>query len=213
MSSIIVERVLDLATIVLMFVAFAQYIPMPPAFSKAAMGGGVLVVVMLGAGGLLVWKADVAGEKLLRPVLTRLSPKLADKIVPKLAEITDGFRVVASGRKMLSVFFLTVVVWGGMTIFTALVMNAFLPGKLEQAGLMLVTTNLGGALPSAPGGLGIVQGFAKTALVIPFHLPEEASVAYVFVWSLGQQLLLIVLGVVSLARIGMTFAEVRQGSR
>jgi len=73
---------------------------------------------------------------------------------------------------------------------------------MEQAGLMLVTTNLGGALPSAPGGLGIVQGFAKTSLVIPSNLPEEPAVAFVFAWSLGQQLLLIVLGLISLARVG-----------
>ncbi len=212
LSSIIVERLLDLATVVLMFVVFAQYIPMPPAFSKAAMGGAALVLVMLVLGGLLVWKADAADKHVLRPLLGRISPTLAAKVLPKLREITDGFRVVGSARRMGVVLFLTVLLWGSMTVFTYFAMCSFLPGHMEQAGLMLVTTNLGGALPSAPGGLGIVQGFAKTALVSPFHVPEEPAVAFVFVWSLGQQLLLIVMGLVSLARVGMTFAQVRQGS-
>ena len=108
---------------------------------------------------------------------------------------------------------LTVIVWGGNIVFTSFVMCAFFPTSaaehLNQAALVVITANLGGALPSAPGGLGIVQGFAKAALVVPFHVQEDAALAFVLVWSLGQQLLLIVLGVLSLARVGMTFAEVR----
>jgi glycosyltransferase 2 family protein len=212
LSSIIVERVLDLATVVLMFVVFAQFIPMPPSFSRAAMGGGALIFVMLAMGGLLVWKADAAEKRVLGPILGRISPTLAAKVLPKVREVADGFRVVGSGRRMASALGLTFVVWGAMTIFTYYVMCAFLPGFMERAGLMLVVSNLGGAVPSAPGGLGIVQGFAKSALVIPFNVPEEPALAFVFVWSLGQQLLLIVLGIYSLARVGMTFAQVRQGA-
>ncbi len=211
LSSIIVERVLDLAAVVVMFVVFAQYIPMPAAFSRAATFGAALVFVMLAVGGLMVWKADAAEQRVLGPLLARVSPTLGAKVLPKVREITNGFRVVGSARRMAVVFVLTLVVWGGATVFTYFVMCAFLPGHMEQAGLMLVVSNLGGALPSAPGGLGIVQGFAKTALVIPFNVPEEPALAYVFVWSLGQQLLLIVMGIVSLARVGMTFAQVRQG--
>ncbi len=212
LSSIIVERVLDLAAVVGMFAVFAQYIPMPPAFSQAALLGGALVFVMLVLGALLVWKADVAETRVLGPILGRISPTLSAKVLPKIHEITTGFRIVGSGRKMAKVLALTVVVWGGMTVFTYFTMLAFLPARMEEAGLTLVSANLGGALPSAPGGLGIVQGFAKAALVAPFGVPEEPALAFVFVWSLGQQLLLTILGLLSLARVGMTFAQVRHGA-
>ncbi len=74
---------------------------------------------------------------------------------------------------------------------------------------MLVAANLGGAAPSAPGGLGIVQGFAKLALVLPFGLDEARATAFVFVWSLSQQLILIVLGLVGMARIGLSFNQLQ----
>jgi glycosyltransferase 2 family protein len=212
LSSIIVERVLDLAAVVGMFAVFAQYIPMPPTFSRAAFGGGVLVFVILVMGGLFVWKADVAEARVIGPILRRISPAVAEKVLPKLHEVTTGFRVVGSGRKMAVVLVLTILVWGGMTVFTYFTMLAFLPAKMEAAGLTVVSANLGGALPSAPGGLGIVQGFATTALVAPFKIPEEPALAFVFVWSLGQQLLLIVMGLISLARVGMTFSQVRHGT-
>jgi glycosyltransferase 2 family protein len=211
LSSVVVERVLDLTAVVAMFAVFAQYIPMPPAFSRAAFGGGVLVLVMLVMGALLVWKADVAEKRVLGPILGRISPALSAKVLPKLHEITAGFRVVGSARKMANVTVLTILVWGGMTVFTYFTMLAFLPAPMAAAGLTVVSANLGGALPSAPGGLGIVQGFATTALVTPFHVPEEPALAFVFVWSLAQQLILIVLGLFSLARVGMTFAQVRHG--
>jgi hypothetical protein len=88
-------------------------------------------------------------------------------------------------------------------------MAAFLPPRLDQAGLMLVAANLGGAAPSAPGGLGPVQFFAKTALVLPFGLDETRATAMVFVWSLSQQLTLIVLGLIGMLRIGLSFSQLR----
>ena len=69
--------------------------------------------------------------------------------------------------------------------------------------------NLGGALPSAPAGLGVVQGFATSALVLPFGIEESRALAFVLVWTLGQQLVLLVLGFVSIGRVGLSFREIR----
>ncbi len=211
LSSVIVERVLDLASVVAMFAGFAQYVPMPPAFSRAATIGGVLVIAIIVGGAVLVWKKEAAEARLVAPFLSRISPRLATRLLPKFREVTEGFRVVGSVRRMALTGVLTVLVWGSAIAFAYFLMCAFLPGHMDQAGLVVVTGNLGGALPSAPGGLGVVQGFAKSALVVPFHVDEDRALAFVLVWSLGQQLLVIVLGLASLARIGMTFAEVRKG--
>ena len=154
----------------------------------------------------------MAEARVLGPIFRRISPTLAAKLLPKIHEVTAGFRAVDSLRKLAAVAVYTVALWGGVVVFTYFVMLAFLPARMAAAGLTLVSANLGGALPSAPGGLGIVQGFATTALVAPFHIPEEPALAFVFVWSLGQQLLLIVMGLVSLARVGMTFDQVRHGT-
>jgi glycosyltransferase 2 family protein len=210
-SGVVVERGFDLATVVALFTIFAQWVPMPPAFARAAAVGGAIVVALLACGGLLVWKADFAEKKLLAPVLNRVSPRIAARVLPKFEEITAGFRVIGSARQMLVMVLLTIWIWGTNFALTWCVLRSFYPGTLEQAGLVVVTANLGGALPSAPGGLGIVQGFASTALVVPFHVPEKKAIAFAFVWSIAQQIALMILGAFGLARVGMTFAEVRRG--
>jgi glycosyltransferase 2 family protein len=210
-SSIVVERVLDLAMVVGLFAFFAAYVPMPPSFSRAAFAGGVLVIVMLIIGGILVWQAERT-ERILRPILERFT-KSAAPWLQRFRDLCSGFRAVGSTRRMLLVLVLTVLIWLGGIGCAYFTMGAFLPPVMEQAGLVLVTANLGGAVPSAPGGLGIVQGFAISALVLPFHVPEDKALAFVFVWSLSQQLLLIVFGLIGLGRIGMSFAEVRASGK
>ena len=210
-SSIVVERVLDLAMVVGLFAIFAAYVPMPPSFSRAAFAGGVLVILMLVVGGILVWQAERT-ERILRPILERFT-KSAEPWLKRFRDLCRGFRAVGSARRIFLVFVLTLLIWAGSVVCAYFTMAAFLPPVLEQAGLVVVTANLGGAVPSAPGGLGIVQGFAISALVLPFHVPEDQALAFVFVWSLSQQLLLIVLGLIGLGRIGMSFAEVRASGK
>lgn len=210
-SSIVVERVLDLAMVVGLFALFAAYVPMPPSFSRAAMAGGVLVIVMLVIGGILVWQAERT-EKILRPILERFTSS-AEPWLRRFRDLCVGFRAVGSAQRIALVFVLTLLIWAGGIVCAFFTMAAFLPPVIEQAGLVVVTANLGGAIPSAPGGLGIVQGFAISALVLPFHVPEDKALAFVFVWTLSQQLLLILFGLVGLARIGMSFSEVRKGGR
>jgi uncharacterized membrane protein YbhN (UPF0104 family) len=195
-SAVIVERVIDLASVIAMFAAFAQWVPMPPSFSHAATAGGLIVVLLLAVGFLVVWKAGAVEKRLPKALL------------PKFREVTESFRVVG-GARMLVVLAQTALIWALTILLAFATILAFFPGTLEEAGLVVVTANLGGALPSAPGGLGIVQSFAKVALVVPFHVGEEEALAFVLVWSLAQQLLLAVMGVVSLARLGMSFSEVR----
>jgi uncharacterized membrane protein YbhN (UPF0104 family) len=103
----------------------------------------------------------------------------------------------------------TAVIWVAALIVAYMVLAAFLPPRLDVAGMMLVAANLGGAAPSAPGALGVQQLASVTALK-PFGLPEASVVAYVFTWSLAQQLALIALGAVGLGAIGLSLKQVTQ---
>jgi uncharacterized protein (TIRG00374 family) len=208
LSSVVVERVIDLASVVLLFAAFARLVPMPPAFARAATLGAIAVTVAVVSGALLVWKADGV-EAFLRPRLARRGLRL-DWGWARFREVCAGFRTVGSGRRLGVVVGLTVAIWTMTIALAYFAMAAFLAPHGAAAGLMVVVSNLGGALPSAPGGLGVVQGFAKVALVAPFHVPDDRAVAFVFVWSLSQQLLLVLLGVVGLGRLGVSLGQAKR---
>jgi len=209
LSSVFVERLFDLASVVLLFAVFTKLVPMPPSFTRAATLGSIAVVGGVLFGVALVVKGDAA-SRLARPWLARISEPGADRWLARFADLCAGFRAIGTARRMFWSVTLGALVWALTVLLTWFTLRAFVPGAtITQAGLVVVMANLGGAVPSAPGGVGIIQGFATSALVIPFGIDQSNAVAFAFVWSFGQQLVLIGLGLVGLARLGLRFSEAR----
>lgn len=208
LSSIVVERLLDLFAVVLMFAGFALFIPMDASLSRAAAAGAIFAIgLVIGLAVALSQSARI--ERLLSVLLRRIHWLSADAWLRRYRDFTAGFGLVRTPRQWAFVLGTTVGVWGAAWLLAVVMMAAFLPARAEQAGLMMVASNLGGAAPSAPGGLGPVQLFAKVALVLPFGVDEARATALAFVWSLSQQLTLVVLGLVSMAQVGLSFGQLR----
>ena len=207
LSTVVVERILDLAAVVVLFAAFALFLPMPPQFASAALTGALFVIGLIVAAGVVIWQSARV-ERLLLGIAWKVPQLKADLLVRRFHDLMAGFQIIRAPRKLAFVLILTAAVWVANISIAYFTMLAFLPGTLGEVGLVVVLSNLGGALPSAPGGLGVVQFFAMQSLVIPFHVPEDVAVAFAFVWSLSQQLALIVLGVIGLLRVGMSFSSV-----
>ncbi|MGQ9813996.1 MAG: lysylphosphatidylglycerol synthase transmembrane domain-containing protein, partial [Candidatus Roseilinea sp.] len=188
LSAVVVERMLDLASVLVLFAAFAQFIPMPAEFSRVALTGGVFIVGLVAALAVMIWQSGRV-ERLLRVVFGRIEQHFArfraEHIIGLFNDICNGFRVINTPRKAALVLFTNAGVWATNALVAYFAMWAFMPGALDQAGLVMVMSNLGGALPSAPGGLGVVQPLARESLVIPFGADKNAAVAFAFVWSLG----------------------------
>ncbi len=208
LSSIVVERLLDLAAVVLLAFGFAQFIPMDPTLARAAAVSAGLVVVLIIAVGMAIWQS-ARFEGILARLLAHFPRINAQSWLQRYRDFCAGFKLINSTKRFIIVVFTTIGIWLAQLIVTYFVMAAFLPPHMDQAGLMLVAANLGGAAPSAPGGLGPVQFFARTALVAPFNIDPTQATAFVFVWSLSQQLALIILGVIGMVRIGLSFGQLR----
>ena len=208
LSAVLVERLIDLAAVLFIFAGLTQFVPMPESFRRAALFGSVALVIAIVGTGLVVAKGN-----LLEPFVKRKFGAKADMPLARFAEIRTAFKAIASPKQIFQCAMLTIGLWGATLLCIQLCMKAFLPAETDfvRAGLVLVAANLSGALPSAPGGLGIVQGFATSALVVPFGIPEGRALAFVLVLSLGQQLVLVLAGLVSMARVGTSFGEIRAG--
>ena len=206
-STVVVERLLDLASVVALFAVFALFLPMPPQFSTAALAGAGVVIGLLVVAGVVIWQSNRV-ERILERIALRVPRLKAASLVRRFHDLMAGFQMIRSPRKLAVNLLLTAGVWLGTLLVAFFSMLAFLPARFDEVGLVVVLSNLGGALPSAPGGLGVVQFFAMQSLVIPFQVPEDVAVAYAFVWSLFQQFTLIVLGFIGLFRVGMSFASV-----
>ncbi len=216
MSSVIVERLFDLAVVVILFVVFAQFIPMSADLARGASIAGALVMLLVVMAGVMLWQSARV-ERLLALLFRRILPRVnAEPWLQRFRELCAGFRIVGTPWRFWNVVMLTAVIWVATIVFAYLVMAGFFAPRWDQSGLMIIVANLAGALPSAPAGLGVVQGFASKSLIVPFGMgPAQAALAtaYVFVWSLVQILGLIAFGLFGLASIGMSFSQVTQRSR
>jgi uncharacterized protein (TIRG00374 family) len=207
LSTVVVERMLDLASVVVMFALFALFLPMPPQFSSAALMGALFIIVLLIVAGGIIWQSNRV-ERILEGIAQRVPQLKAEVLVRSFHDLMGGFRIIRSPRKLAISLLLTAGVWVATLFVAYFTMMAFLPARFDEVGLVVVLSNLGGALPSAPGGLGVVQFFAMQSLVIPFNVPEDVAVAFAFVWSLFQQFALILLGFFGLVRMGLSFNSV-----
>ena len=207
LSTVVVERMLDLATVVLLFAVCTQFIPIPPEFSTAALSGGIVVVMLVLAFALAIWQS--ARVEVVLESITRRVPRFqAGSLVRRFHDLVDGFAIFKSPGRLATSLLLTAGIWASSLMVAFFTMMAFKSARLDDVGLAMVLSNLGGALPSAPGGLGVVQFFAKQSLVIPFQVPVDIAVAFAFIWSLYQQLALIILGLIGLVRVGLSFSSV-----
>ncbi len=212
LSSIVVDRLLDLAAVLVLFAAFALVIPMPAQLAQAATAGSVALVAAVFAVAIAIWQAPRV-EVLMRAVLAKAPRLRADMWVARFHELCGAFRTIGNGRRLAAVLANTLLLWAFATLLAFCAQSAFMPGRLDQVGLTLIAANLGGAAPSAPGGIGLVQGAAKLALVGPFGVEENLATAFVFVWTISQQFALIALGGAGLARVGLSLRQAAGAAR
>lgn len=207
LSSIVIERLIDLITVIALFAVMSQFIPVPQVFSAAALALGAVTVAAVAALALAVWQSDRA-ERIVRAIVADRLHRDAEPWLRRLRDLIAGFRVYREPRVFWLSLALTAALWLTSAGVAFAFLRAFTPdARPDAAGFVMVVANLGGAVPSAPGGLGVVQLFAQQSLVIPFKINESLAIAFAFVWSLTQQLALIVLGVIGLWRIGMSFSQ------
>jgi glycosyltransferase 2 family protein len=206
LGSVVVERLLDLACVLLMLAASTLFVPLAPELVRPAAITGALVAVAVVGIGVVIWRAEQF-EQLLRAVLSRIPGFAPDRWIARFQDIVAGFRAIGSLSRLASILALTMALWIVVIGVAYALMAAFLPARLDAASLMVIFANLGGAIPT-PGGLGPAQYLARLALE-PFNAAGPAGVAFVFVWSLSQILALILIGLFGLARVGMSLSELR----
>lgn len=215
LSSIVVDRVLDLAVVLGLFAVSAQFIEMPATTQSYVRLAGIGMVGLIVVGAIVVWRAPFF-EKVLAGILRAVLPKLnAEPWLQRFRELCAGFAVIGTPKRFLTILFYTVLLWAGALAFAYLSMMAFMPARLDHAGLFLVAANLGGAIPSAPGALGVQEG-AAIAILAPFYPAEVVGnvlPAWAFTWSFSQRIVLILLGIWGALSLGISLSKLTQTKR
>jgi len=200
LSTVVVERVLDMLMVVLILAGVAPFISGAGDALQAGLLAGVLALAVLAVLFVLAFRPDW-GRRAVRWGLARFPRVDVERWARPLDGLFDGLAPLRSGRRGLALLGWSIVVWGCVVFYYWALLRAFIPSLSALAAPFLVcVVGLGMSIPSSPGAVGVFHAIARYALTGPFGVPPEQAVAAAFAAHAFQYLPVCVLGVVGLAR-------------
>lgn len=166
LGSIAIERLMDVLMLVAMTLALMRVLDIPPAIQHGLTAFSA--VALAGLIGLMVVSINRRHLPRLAEWLGKIMPrKLTERLFTVLGNFASGADALHRPSGFLSVIFLSMLLWLTVGAATLLWVFAFHLSVPWYAGFfVLVVVNLGSAIPSSPGYIGVYHYLAVLALSI-----------------------------------------------
>lgn len=208
-ATAILERLLDVATVLLVLAGILPVMNVPVTVQQAGMLFGLMVVIGLGFIIALVNQGD-RGTALIRSWGRRLLPRYAEAITARWQELLQGFAGVTQARVAGPVVAWSAASWACSIGMYWCVLRAFQPlARPVEAAFMVTALSLAVTVPSGPGFIGVFQWVGQQALVLPFGVKYDAAnaLAITLIVHFIYYLLTTALGVMGLWQFGESFTQ------
>ena len=212
LASVVVERVFDGLTLILMLTVVAEMVQLP-GWSRQieTLAAAVFALATLGLL-VLLWKPGLV-QAPVHFVVHRFHGGMAAWIEERFDSFVAGLGPLRRGRVLVAATGLSLGVWlleGGSYFALSRGLNLGLPAALVMPGLglALVTINLGIMVPSGPGYVGTQEFFGTAALGV-VGANAQAALALVVVSHAIQFAIVTGLGLVFFAREQLSPRDLR----
>jgi uncharacterized protein (TIRG00374 family) len=176
LATVLIEKVFDLGTMALLLVILGFVMQLPEWARAAAVASGVgLCIAAVGLAVTLVareWALRVSAA-----LEERLPPLRRIRVTALLSSFLDGLSFVRKPRLLATVVLWSIVMWAGsgVTVYLGLAsVGVVIPPSVAL--FVLAVTNLGMAVPSAPGYVGVFHSAVVVALA-PYGVAPTAATA------------------------------------
>jgi uncharacterized protein (TIRG00374 family) len=212
LSSIIVERLFDMVSVVVLIGGLLLALPLP---DWATAAGGAMGLLAL-AGIVLLAIAARAPDFFLRVGSRVLGwiPRLSEERAQAfLRPYVDGLAALKSWRVFFEGLGLSLAAWALSCMAGWVLMFTFWESvPLRDGFLAIAAAGLGISVPGAPSGIGPFEA-AVTEVLTYVGYAREAAVGYAFVMHAANIAMTSIIGVIGLLREGVSFQEALQGIR
>ncbi len=175
-TSLVIEKFFDMIALLLMLFLIATQTDLPPTLDEAAFGLAVATVALALVVVALAWKSD------------RLVPILEARVkgaqgwfrraLEQLVTVLDSVRMLRRWPAALGIQVGYVAGWVALGLATYVVLVAVgLSLPPVAAIVVLGIVQLGTAVPSTPGKVGVFQ-FLSVAALTPFGVPDTGAFTY-----------------------------------
>ena len=203
--SIAAERLFDGVWLAIAIGITAMFVPLP---RDLIVGGNVLGVVVIAATALFLYlvyrrrsegSGDAAGARHgRRHTLARM-----------ISQVAEGIRRIGLSRNSIASLLISplILVFQGIALWIMMVAYGFSLSVWAGIAVFLIV-HLGTALPNAPSNIGTYQFFCVVGLTL-FGVEKSAATGFSFVAFFLLTLPLWILGLLAIARSGMTLPAIR----
>jgi uncharacterized membrane protein YbhN (UPF0104 family) len=214
-ASVVLERALDVATILVLLLGLLPVVRVPP----IALGAGLALATTLAVAlvlmvGLLIFRRP--GEALVTAFAQRLPTRVGRPLVGRWTELATGFEVLRHWRLALRAVGWSLVAWACSIAMYWAVIEAVVSGaSIIEPAFAITALSLGASVPSSPGLIGVFQLIGQQALVAPFperYVPSSALSIALLAHAVFY-LLTSTLGLVGIARLGTRLATAQGQTR
>jgi uncharacterized protein (TIRG00374 family) len=209
LSTVVVERVLDMLMVVLLLAASLPFIEEAGRLRDAGVIAA-LAAVVASVGLLVVALRPEWVRRLAAWALARVPRLNLERWLGMLDGLLEGLAALRSPRRLLALLFWSAVTWLFVVGYYWAVLWAFLDRPpLVEGSFLTCAVGLGMAIPAAPGAMGVFEAVARAALEVPFGVPEEQALAVAFGSHAYQYILSNLLGLLGLAQLGLSLRQLR----
>ena len=212
LSTLLVERLLDVLTLVLLLAGLLPVVRLPSWSVTAGLAFGAAALVGTGVLMLLARLGQATLDRLWG-TLGKV-PGLGDRRVrAALEHLLDGLRVLTVGQRLPGIAFWSLLIWVGYVFCNYTTMVAFQLSYLSPvaAAVTVCATGLSMVVPSSPGAFGPVEGAVIFALAL-YGVSESQAFAYAFGQHALNIAVLVLLGLWGLRNESLSFSAVRDGA-
>lgn len=212
LSTVVVERVLDMLTVVLLLAVTAPFVSTAGWIRRAGLLGGVLGLLIMALLVVLArrpaWGMSAAGW-----VLERVPAINKGRWLEWFQGLMDGLGALRSVQRTAAVMAWSVAVWALTVGHYLAMLRAFIARpSVVEASFLTSATGLGMALPSSPGAVGVFHSVARYALELPFGVAAETAVLVAFGSHTFQYVSACLLGLIGLGHQNLSLAALRAGA-
>jgi glycosyltransferase 2 family protein len=207
LSTILLEKIMDVMCMFIFLVGLLPFLSLSEDFKTPALVvGGLVVAAFLVC--MLMAAYRKQAERLISWFLKPLPPHFHDKLLGFVEEILDVLVLLLNFKLSLNLWAQTIFLWS-LVVFNYMMVgwSLNLPLTFEIALVLMIALNLGMAIPSAPGYVGVFEGLVVFAMT-PFFPGQESQVlSLALMLHVGGFLPVIILGAFHTSREGVAMSK------
>jgi glycosyltransferase 2 family protein len=198
MATIVVERMFDLLTLMLILCLVILNISLPPEIFKTCIIVLVMVLVIFFVLLLLVLKKEFS-QQIFNLLLDKLPAKIGTALKNQLHAFIEGLEILPDVKKIIYVALISLLIWGALGLSCYMLFFSFgfnLPFIAAYAVTLMIA--IGVMIPAAPGFIGTYHSACITSLAL-YSIPKAAALSYAIVLHFLQLIPTVVIGLLLLS--------------